>query len=100
MNALVNYHVFFTTPYILVRTSEVMIAAYLKREIKRLGGRRLPHGMDAREFVLKHGPSPNHWNEYIFCAYSNHRNDAVFLAGVPDDRESLPQGRLMRAAPS
>ena len=47
--------------------------------------------------VLKHGPSPNHWNEYIFCAYSNHRNDAVFIAGVPDDRENLPHGRLMRA---
>ena len=97
MNGLVKYHVFFTTPYIMIQTTETMIAAYLKREIKRLDGRRLPREMDARDFVLKHGPSPNHWNEYIFCAYSNYRNDAVFIAGVPDDRESLPHGRLMRA---
>ena len=97
MNGLVKYHVFFTTPYIVIQTTETMIAAYLKREIKRLDGRRLLREMDAREFVLKHGPSPNHWNEYIFCAYSNYRNDAVFVAGVPDDSESLPHGRLMRA---
>jgi len=96
MNSLVKYHVFFTTPYVMIQTTETMIAAYLKRETERLGGRRLPREMGARNFVLKHGPSPNHWNEYIFCAYSNHRNDAVFLAGIPDDRESLPHGRLMR----
>jgi hypothetical protein len=65
--------------------------------IGRAAGRRLPRGLDAREFVLKHGPSPNHWNEYVFCAYSNYRNDAVFIAGVPDDRKSLPLGDLMRA---
>jgi hypothetical protein len=97
MNDLVTYHVFFTTPYILIQTPETVIAAYLKREIKRLDGSEAPREMDAREFVLKHGPSPTHWLEYIFCAYSNHRHDAVFIAGIPDDRESLPHGRLMRA---
>ena len=51
--------------------------------------------MDAYHFILKHGPSPNHWYEYIFCAYRNHRSDAVFLSGVPDNIESLPHGRLM-----
>ena len=99
MNDMVDYHVFFTTPYIMIETTEATIAAYLKREIKRLGGRRLPRDINAHDFVLKHGPSPNHWNEYIFCAYSNHRYDAVFVTGVPDDGESLPHGRLMRAAP-
>jgi len=96
----IEYHVFFTTPYVMVETTEAGIAAYLNREIARQDGRRLPGRMDAREFVLKHGPSPNHWNEYIFCAYSHHLSDAVFLAGVPDDRESLPHGRLMRAVRS
>jgi hypothetical protein len=32
-----------------------------------------------------------HWNEYIFLAYVNHQSDAIFLAGIPDIRESLPQ---------
>ena len=97
MNSLVKYHVFFTTPYLMIQTTESMIAAYLKREIKRLDDRRLPREMDARDFILKHGPSPNHWNEYIFCAYRNHRSDVVFISGVPDNNESLPHGRLMRA---
>ncbi|MGA2042525.1 MAG: hypothetical protein ABSG83_04050 [Roseiarcus sp.] len=97
MNHLVKYHIFFTTPYVMVQTTEAAIAAYLERETGRAAGRRLPRGLDAREFVLKHGPSPNHWNEYVFCAYSNYRNDAVFIAGVPDDRKSLPLGDLMRA---
>ena len=99
MNDLVDYHVFFTTPYIMIETTEAAIAAYLKREITRLGGKRLPRAMDGRDFVLKHGPSPNHWNEYIFCAYRNHRDDAVFITGIPDDPESLPHGDLKRATP-
>ena len=56
MNDVVKYHVFFTTPYVMTETTESMIAAYLKREIKRLGDRRLPREMDARDFILKHGP--------------------------------------------
>lgn len=95
-NSQVKYHVFFTTPYVLVETTESMIAEYFRREIARLGNRRVPRGMDTREFILKHGPTPNHWNEYIFCAYYGHHNDAVFIKGVPDDTESLPHGSLMR----
>ena len=97
-NAPEPFHVLFTTPYVLVQTRESEIAAYLKREVERLNGRQLPPGMDARDFLLKHGPTPNHWNEYIFCAYSNFRSDAVFIKGVPDDRASLPHGELMRVA--
>jgi hypothetical protein len=97
MNGLVKYHVFFTTPYIMIQTEESMIAAYFKGEIKRLNDRRLPREMDPHDFMLKHGPSPNHWNEYIFCAYRGYRGDAVFLSGVPDKVDSLPLGRLMRA---
>jgi len=96
MNDLVDYHIVFTTPYVMTGTTEAMISAYLKREIKSLAGRRLPRGVDARAFVLKHGPSPNHWNEYIFQAYSHHRNDVVFITGVPDETESLPHGHLGR----
>ena len=97
MNALAKYHVLFTTPYVVIQTAESAIAAYLKRELERLNGRPLPKDMDSHEFVLKHGPTPNHWNEYILCAYSNYRSDAVFIKGVPDDRASLPHGGLMRA---
>jgi hypothetical protein len=96
MNSLVDYHVFFTTPYVMAETTERMISEYLEREIKKLGSKQISRGMNARDFILKHGPHPNHWNEYIFCAYYGHQNDAVFLKGVPDTVKSLPHGELMR----
>jgi hypothetical protein len=43
-----------------------------------------------RAYIMKHGPTPNHWNEYIFCAYTGHQHEAVFLTGIPDIKESLP----------
>ena len=89
-NALVTYHVVLTTPYVFVITTEEMISAYLAREIARLGNKILPHGMDAHTFIMKHGPSPNHWNEYIFCSYSNFQQDVIFITGIPDIKESLP----------
>jgi len=98
MNDLFKYEVFFTTPYIVMQTTEATIAAYLGREIKRLGSRRVPRKMEGRDFILKHGPSPNHWSEYIFCGYSNHVSNAIFIEGIPDDRESLPHGKLLRTA--
>lgn len=51
------------------------------------GGRK---AVDA-EALLKFGPTANHWNEYIFLAYVNHQPDAIFLAGIPDILQSLPQ---------
>ena len=44
---------------------------------------------------MKYGPDPNHWNEYIFCAYSGHKDEVIFLTGIPDIRESLPMPRLI-----
>ena len=40
--------------------------------------------------LMKYGPEPSHWNEYVLSAYSGHRNEAIFLTGVPDNRQSLP----------
>jgi hypothetical protein len=89
-NSLVTYHVIMTTPYVLMETTEKMISDYLRRETARIRGKRLPHGMEPHTYIMKHGPSPNHWNEYVFCAYSNFQSDAVFLTGVPDLKETLP----------
>ena len=43
-----------------------------------------------RLHLMKYGPEPNHWNEYILCAYTGDRKEAIFLTGIPDIRESLP----------
>jgi hypothetical protein len=90
INARLDYHVVFTTPYIIINAGEREFKAYLDRERGRLGSRVLPRKMDATTFIMKHGPTANHWNEYILCAYAGHRHDAVFLTGIPDIKESLP----------
>lgn len=87
---MVNYHVATTTPYVVLDGKESKWLDYFAREISRMPdiGRNKPADAD---YLLKHGPSLNHWNEYVFLAYVNHQNDAVFLAGIPDILESLPQ---------
>lgn len=79
-----------TTPYVVLDGTQQRFLDYIAREVARMaatGGRK---AVDA-ETLLKVGPTANHWNEYIFLAYVNHQPDAIFLAGVPDIRESLPQ---------
>ena len=39
---------------------------------------------------LKHGPDPNYWNEFVFKGYHHHQSDAIFLAGIPDLKATLP----------
>ncbi len=63
--------------------------------------RTLPAGnqqeqVAAYEELMRHGLSKNYWNEYIFLAYVNYRQDMVLLSGIPDRRESLPVGDLAR----
>jgi hypothetical protein len=88
--ALFDYHIVFNTPYILVGVTERMFASYLDREVGRIGARKLPEKMEAAAYIMKYGPTPNHWNEYIFCAYTGYQHEAVFLTGIPDIKESLP----------
>jgi len=90
IDARFDYHVIFTTPYIVINVGEREFKAYLDRERGRLGTRTLPRKMEPTTFLMKHGSMANHWNEYIFCAYAGHQNDAVFLTGIPDIKESLP----------
>jgi hypothetical protein len=79
-----------TTPYIVRGGAETQWLAYLERERHRVGSKLPVRKMDATAYIMKHGPSANHWNEYIFCAYTGHCKEAVFLTGIPDVRESLP----------
>jgi hypothetical protein len=84
---LASYHIAFTTPYILTRTSRDDWAVFMKRtmlpfraEDERAGLHRL----------LKDGPDANYWNEYVPKAYHHHQPDAIFLAGIPDLKDTLP----------
>jgi hypothetical protein len=84
----VKYHVFLTTPYVLLNFSPEDWTAYVKRSLLEL---RVPERMRLAYF-LKHGKETNHWNEFIFQAYHHHQFDAIFLSGLPDVPESLPHG--------
>lgn len=77
------YHVAFTTPYVL-RSSKADWLSYLKRTLASAG----PRASLAR--LLKHGPNPTYWLEYVFVAYCGHQSDAVFLTGIPDLKATLP----------
>ena len=88
---LCRRHIVFTTPYVIRDHPESAFVAYLEREIARMkGSKRPPRTDDLHGHLMKHGPEPNHWNEYLHCAYTGHRHEAIFLTGIPDIRESLP----------
>lgn len=88
---LFDYHVAFTTPYVLANATKEAWTAYLKKSL--IGA--VDPDTALHEF-LKFGHHPNHWNEFIFLAYHHHSLEAIFLAGLPDVRASLPHGDLSR----
>jgi hypothetical protein len=84
---LVEYCVTITTPYILTEASKSDWIAYLNRAMLQL------KGVDEDQRLhesLKYGLDVHHWNEFAFQAYHHHQYDAIFLAGLPDVKGSLP----------
>lgn len=82
-----NYHIAFTTPYVLVRATKGEWTQFLQRSI--LGS----DGSDRRQALhrlLKHGPDPNFWNEFVLRGYLGHRHESILLAGIPDLEATLP----------
>ena len=92
-----RHHIVYNTPYVIRDYPERSFVDYMARELARMPAREKPSGRDdARDRLMKYGPDPNHWNKYIFCAFSNHQYDAVFLTGIPDIPPSLPYASLHR----
>lgn len=82
-----DYHILFTTPYILVETTKDDWMQFLRRTLLKV------KGDDERarlHRLLKFGLSRNYWNEFVFQGYQGHQGDAIFLAGIPDLKETLP----------
>ncbi len=84
---LFNYHIIFTTPYVLTEISKADWTAYLNKSILETG--RTDRRTALYE-VLKYGREPRFWSEFIFLGYHHHQPDAIFLAGLPDVKGSLP----------
>jgi hypothetical protein len=64
--------------------------AYLERTIGKLTARA---ACGKYERLMKYGPEPSYWNEYIFEAYLNHDSDVIRLVGLPDVEASRPHSR-------
>ena len=94
---LCRRHIVFTTPYVIRDWPEEAFVDYLARERVRMKAqKRPPRTDDLHGHLMKYGPEPNHWNEYILCAYMGHQREAIFLTGIPDIRESLPHASTYR----
>ena len=82
-------HVAFTTPYIVLQPEVRDWLAYFNRTFA--------HNQQARvedyERHMKYGPTRAYWNDFVFEAYVNHRQEAIYLAGLPDIPESRPHSR-------
>jgi hypothetical protein len=84
---LVEYHAVFTTPYILIETSEADWTAYLNKSLLEVSDSDASGDLYG---LMKYGKSLNSWNEFVFQAYHHSQSDAIFLAGLPDVKGSLP----------
>ena len=71
----------------LTEASKSDWTAFLKKSILQSDSDDQRSALD--EF-LKYGHDPRSWSEFIFLGYHHHRPDAVFLAGLPDVKDSLP----------
>ena len=84
---MVEYDVTITTPYVLTGTSKSDWIAYLNRAMLQMEVKNDGQRLYA---LLKRGLSVHRWNEFIFQGYHHHQHDAIFLAGLPDVKGSLP----------
>ena len=89
-NGLFGHHIVFITPYVIESHPERAFVDYLERELARVEANKPLKTVDRHGHLMKYGPDPNHWNEYVLCAYAGHQHEAIFLTGIPDIRESLP----------
>ncbi|WP_130470492.1 hypothetical protein [Candidatus Magnetaquicoccus inordinatus] len=84
-----HYHIAFTTPYILMNTREEWLA-YLHRMVPQTKGPELPCPVTGIiQYFLKHGLHATYWLDYIVSGYVGAQDNAIFLAGIPDQMEAL-----------
>ena len=87
MPELATFHVLFTTPYILIESTKDDWMQFLKRTLLKADGN---DDRDRLHQLLKFGTGTNYWNEFVFQAYHHHQAQAIFLAGIPDLKATLP----------
>ncbi len=78
-----------TTPYLIQWPPLSDWQAYFERILSKLGtGRQRAYESLMKRGMAPHGP--RYFTEYIFESYANHKQEVVFLEGLPDVAESRP----------
>lgn len=75
-----DYHVAFTTPYVIRNVTESSLVELIDRMIPKMAKRGYPADYDA---FMKWGPALKYWNEYLVMGYSNFAHDVIYLTGYP-----------------
>ena len=89
------YHIVLTTPYILLSTKEEWLS-FFNRTVPKLKAPLGPRPLtDAMYDLLKYGLGVNYWHEYIHLANASTEDSAIFLSGIPDIAETLPNTRSL-----
>ena len=69
-HSLCRRHIVINTPYVIRDYPERAFVDYLERELARMKEQKTPSRTDdLHGHLMKYGRQPNHWNEYILCAY-------------------------------
>lgn len=84
-----DYHVGFTTPYVLSSQRREW-EDYLNRTVQKIPKKGPMSIEQSVELLFKYGLNNNYWNEYIFQSYYNSETTAIYLTGIPDQPESMP----------
>jgi hypothetical protein len=91
---LADYHVAFTTPYLLTEFRKADWSAYLNKCLPKSGAGEAKKA--ALHEFLKFGKAAysrkphESWSEFVFQAYSRHQGNVIILTGLPDVKDSLP----------
>ena len=86
----IEEHVVFTTPYVLMEPASDW-HAYFDRTLPDAPAQ---DHVARYERLMKFGPARDFWTEFVFEAYLNHRDDVIFLKGLPDVAESRPHSSV------
>ncbi len=86
----VAYSLVLTTPYVVLDADRTTWGAYLQRTLPKINQN---DQQAAYAGLMKGALAPNYWLEYVFEAYSNYNDHAIFIVGLPDIDKSRPHSR-------
>lgn len=82
-----DFQVVLTTPYIILRNSEVDWISFFQRQGIEQGD---PEMELKYQRFMKNNPTLNYWMEYLLDAYVNFKPHSIMLTGIPDISGSKP----------